>query len=291
MLIPQCIMNATHAVNALKWLDVEMRRRYDILSGQSVPNIRLYHDLPAYKSGQLERMPYIIMIIDEVADLMQQAKQDVEKYVAALSSLARAAGIHLILATQRPSVNVISGVIKANIGTRIAFRVISAIDSRTILDCQGAETLLGRGDMLFKDATGLRRVQGCFLSNRETQDIVAYIKNKNEVDFDLSLEDQILNGIPDGASMDAYDGSAGSGGDQDPLFVKVLRYAVREGNNKHTLSIAEIQRIFSVGFGRAGRIVDQLASAGYISAGNGEAKAREVIITREQVEGLYGTGA
>jgi DNA segregation ATPase FtsK/SpoIIIE-like protein len=287
LLIPQCIMSATHAVNALKWLAVEMRRRYDILTGQRVPNIRLYHDLPDYKSGRLEEMPYIVMIIDEVADLMAQAKQEVEKYVASLASLARASGIHLILATQRPSVNVISGVIKANIGTRIAFRVLSAIDSRTILDCQGAETLLGRGDMLFKDATGLRRVQGCFVANREIEEIVAFVKNSNSIDFDISLEDRILNGIPDGTTMENYDGSAEARA-QDPLFVKILWYAVRAGNVKKTLSIAEVQRIFSVGFGRAGRIIDQLFSAGYISGNTGESKAREVLITREQVEQLYG---
>jgi S-DNA-T family DNA segregation ATPase FtsK/SpoIIIE len=286
MLIPQCIMNSTQAVNALKWLDVEMRRRYDLLNGQSVNNIKLYHDLPAYKSGQLGRMPYIVMIIDEVADLMSQAKQDVEKYVQSLASLARAAGIHIILATQRPSVNVISGVIKANIGTRVAFRVISAIDSRTILDTQGAETLVGRGDMLFKTATGLQRVQGCFISNREIQEVVTYIRNRNEADFDIALEDQILNGIPDGTTMNAYDGSAESRG-QDPYFVQVLKYAVRDGNARHTLSISELQRIFSIGFGRAGKIIDQLASSGYISANN-DGKARDVIITREQVEGIYG---
>jgi S-DNA-T family DNA segregation ATPase FtsK/SpoIIIE len=291
MLIQQCITTAQHTVNTLKWLEIEMNSRYTLMREQRVNDIKLYHELPAYKSGQLPRMPYIVMIIDEVADLMQQARQDVEKYVAALSSLARAAGIHLILATQRPSVNVISGVIKANIGTRVAFRVISAIDSRTILDSQGAETLLGKGDMLFKDAMGLRRVQGCFISNRETQDIVAYIKSKNEPNFDIVLEDQILNGIPDGTAIDPLTSKGIASGERDPLFVSVLRYAVREGNSKHTLSIAEVQRIFAVGFGRAGRIIDQLSTEGYISGNNGEARAREVIISREQVDQQFGAGA
>jgi S-DNA-T family DNA segregation ATPase FtsK/SpoIIIE len=291
MLIPQCITTAQHSVNALKWLEIEMNNRYTLMREQRVNDIKLYHELPAYKSGQFPRMPYIVMIIDEVADLMQQARQDVEKYVAALSSLARAAGIHLILATQRPSVNVVSGVIKANIGTRVAFRVISAIDSRTILDSQGAETLLGKGDMLFKDATGLRRVQGCFISNRETQDIVAYIKSKNETNFDIVMEDQILNGIPDGTAIDPLTGKGIASGERDPLFVSVLRYAVREGNTRRTLSIAEVQRIFAVGFGRAGRIIDQLSTEGYISGNNGEAKAREVLISRENVDQQFGTGA
>jgi DNA segregation ATPase FtsK/SpoIIIE-like protein len=288
MLIPHSITESQQAVNALKWLKVEMKHRYDLFGGQSVNDIALYQSLPAYKAGQLERMPYIVMIIDEAADLMASNRKEVEENIQSLASLSRAAGIHIILATQRPSVNVISGVIKANMVVRIAFRVISAIDSATILDTKGAETLVGRGDMLFKTATGIQRVQGCYIDNEESRRVLSFVRDKNEANFDIELEDIILNGMPDGARV-GLDGNPLPGdGPQDPYFVQVLKYAVRENNTKKTLSISEIQRTFAVGFGRAGKIVDQLASAGYIS-NNGDNKPRDVLITREQVEDLYGS--
>jgi DNA segregation ATPase FtsK/SpoIIIE-like protein len=288
MLVPHCITDAARAINALKWLNIEMRRRYDLLNAQSVTKISLYHALPDYKNGRLEQMPYIVMIIDETADLMAGSRKEVEENIQSLASLARAAGIHIILATQRPSVNVISGVIKANIGTRIAFRVLNGVDSRTILDCQGAETLVGRGDMLFMTAEGIQRVQGCYLDNVESRSIVSFVRDKNDADFDIELEDIILNGMPDGGAAAAFGDGNSVQRDQDPLFVQVLKYAVREGNAKHTLSISEIQRIFSIGFGRAGKIVDQLEKAGYIGPDTGNARGREVIITRDQAADIYG---
>jgi S-DNA-T family DNA segregation ATPase FtsK/SpoIIIE len=286
MLIERCITSPQHAINALKWLQSEMRRRYDLLNGQRVNKISLYQALPGYKSGELERMPYIVMIIDEAADLMASNRKEVEENIQSLASLSRAAGIHIILATQRPSVNVISGVIKANIGTRIAFRVLNGVDSRTILDSQGAETLVGRGDMLFLTASGIQRVQGCYLDNEESHRVISFVRERNEANFDISLEDIILNGVPDG-SVTTFDGNSVSR-EQDPLFVQVLRYAVRDGNTKHTLSISELQRIFSIGFGRAGKIVDQLEKAGFVGPDTGNSKGRDVLVTRDQVEGLYG---
>lgn len=287
MLVERCITNSTHAINAFKWLIREMNHRYELLQGQRVNNIALYQALPAYKNGQLPAMPYIVMVIDEVADLMSQNKKEVEDCIQNLAQKSRAAGIHLILATQRPSVNVISGVIKANIGTRIAFRVINGMDSRTILDTVGAETLMGRGDMLFMTAKGVERVQGCYLENDELHSVMSAVRSKNESDFDLSVEDIILNGIPDGSAT-SFDDDGGGVSEQDPKFVAVLRYAVRENNNRQTLSISEIQRKFSVGFGRAGRIMDQLERAGYVGADFGNGKPREVLATREQVAEVYG---
>lgn len=288
MLVERCITDATHAVNAFKWLIKEMDHRYDLLHGQHVNNIALYQALPAYKNGQIPAMPYIVMVIDEAADLMSRNKKEVEDCIQNLAQKSRAAGIHIILATQRPSVNVISGVIKANIGTRIAFRVINGMDSRTILDSIGAETLMGKGDMLFMTAKGIERVQGCYLANDESHKICAAVREKNEADFDLELEDLILNGPPDGSATSFDDSGSGSGGEQDPKFVAVLRYAVRESNVRQTLSISEIQRKFSVGFGRAGRIMDQLEHAGYVGADFNNGKPREVLVTRDQVAELYG---
>lgn len=287
MLVERCISNVTHAVNAFKWLIREMDHRYDLLQGQHVNNIALYQALPAYKSGQIPAMPYIVMVVDETADLMSRNKKEVEDCIQNLAQKARAAGIHIILATQRPSVDVISGVIKANIGTRIAFRVLSGVDSRTILDSVGAETLMGRGDMLFMTAKGIERVQGCFMTNDEIHQITNFVREKNPPEFNLEIEDLILNGIPEG-SMTGFDESGVDDSTQDPKFVAVLRYAVRENNSRRTLSISEIQRKFSVGFGRAGRIMDQLEHAGFVGADFGNGKAREVIATREQVAELYG---
>ncbi len=288
MLVERCISDATKAVNAFKWLIREMDHRYDLLQGQHVNNIALYQALPAYKSGQIPAMPYIVMVVDETADLMSRNKKEVEDCIQNLAQKARAAGIHIILATQRPSVDVISGVIKANIGTRIAFRVLSGVDSRTILDSIGAETLMGRGDMLFMTAKGIERVQGCYMTNDEIHQITNFVREKNPADFNLEIEDLILNGMPDGSATSFDDNGGGAVGDQDPKLVQVLRYAVREGNVRRTLSISEIQRKFSVGFGRAGRIMDQLEHLGFVGADFGNGKAREVLATREQVAELYG---
>lgn len=287
MLVERCISNVTHAVNAFKWLIREMDHRYDLLQGQHVNNIALYQALPAYKSGQIPAMPYIVMVVDETADLMSRNKKEVEDCIQNLAQKARAAGIHIVLATQRPSVDVISGVIKANIGTRIAFRVLSGVDSRTILDAVGAETLMGRGDMLFMTAKGIERVQGCFMTNDEIHHITNYVREKNPPDFNREIEDLILNGFPDGSAT-SFDDDGGGVSEQDPKLVAILRYAVRENNVRRTLSISEIQRKFSVGFGRAGRIMDQLERAGFVGADFGNGKAREVIATREQVAELYG---
>jgi len=287
MLVERCISNATQAVNAFKWLIREMDQRYDLLQGQHVNNIALYHSLPGYKSGEIPAMPYIVLVVDETADLMSRNKKEVEDSIQNLAQKARAAGIHIILATQRPSVDVIGGVIKANIGTRIAFRVLNGFDSRTILDTVGAETLMGRGDMLFMTAKGIERVQGCYMTNDEIHRVTGYVREKNPPEYNREVEDLILNGIPDG-SMTSFDDDGGGVSEQDPKFVAVLRYAVRDNNTKGTLSISEIQRKFSVGFGRAGRIMDQLERAGFVGADFGNGKPREVLASREEVAELYG---
>ncbi|MDR0384243.1 MAG: DUF87 domain-containing protein [Christensenellaceae bacterium] len=290
MLIPQSITDAAKAINALKWLVKEMQRRYEMLAANGLSSIVHYHSLPDYQNGTLEKLPYIVMVIDEAADLMATNRKEVDEQIKRLASLARAAGIHIILATQRPSVDVISGVIKANIGIRIAFRVLSAVDSSTILDTKGAETLVGRGDMLYKNEFGVQRLQGCYLEDSEAREIISFVRDKNPSNFDSELEDIILNG----ESVNAVTTFDSSGRpikgieDQDPYFVQVLKYAVRAGNKKNTISISELQRIFSIGFGRSGKIVEQLAAAGYLS-NEGDGRPRTVLISRAEVENLYGS--
>jgi len=290
MLIPRAIKDLQQVINALKWMEHEMRRRYDVLESQGVNNIGLYHSLQSYQNGTLERMPYIVMVIDEAADLLTRGKREVEASIQSLSSLARACGIHIILATQRPSVDVITGVIKTNFTVRIAFQVSSRADSGTILNDGGAEKLVGRGDMLYVKESKSQRVQGAFIELDETRRVMNFIRENNTAEFDKDLEDIILNGLPDKnanvavgfGDADLARGKAG----QDPLFTQVLQWLVREDNVTRTASISSIQRHFNVGFARAGRIIDQLADAGYISSGGGT-KARNVLVNSGDVDNPY----
>jgi len=296
MLIPSAIKDLPQVINALKWMEHEMRRRYDVLEGQGVNNIGLYHSLPSYKDGALERMPYIIMVIDEAADLLTRGKKEVEASIQSLSSLARACGIHIVLATQRPSVDVITGVIKTNFTVRIAFKVSSRGDSTTIIGDSGAEKLVGRGDMLYVKESKSQRVQGAYIELEETRKVMNFLRENNAAEFDAELENIILNGLPENNGRGG-DGSAAMGfGDadfvrgkagQDPLFVQILKWMVREDNVTRTVSISNIQRNFNVGFARAGRIIDQLADAGYVSSGGGT-KARNVLVTQYDVDNAYG---
>ena len=294
MLIPRTIKEAQQVINALKWMQAEMTRRYDLMEKHGVNKIGIFHSLPAYQSGALERMPYIIMVIDEAADLMARGKKEVEDSIKSLASLGRAAGVHIIMATQRPSVDVITGVIKANLPTRIAFRVGSRHDSSTIIDSPGAEKLVGRGDMLFLKDSFSSRVQCSYIEIEETRKVMNFIRENNKAEFDTEIEDIILNGPPvegAGVGFGDADGSRGSGGrsGQDPMFAQVLRWLVRDDNHQRIASISGFQRQFGIGFARAGKIIDQLADAGYVSSGAGT-KARQVLVTREEVDQLFGEG-
>jgi len=287
MLIPRSIGEVQHAINALKWMQDEMRRRYKVLQSHGLKHISQYQALPSYTSGQIERMPYIIMVIDEAADLIYTGKREVEDAVKQLAALGRASGIHLILATQRPSVDVITAVIKANMPVRIGFKTVSRGDSQTIVNEVGCEKLVGRGDMLFSKEGSMRRIQGAFIEDEEARKVMNFIRENNTVEFDPELEDVILNGPPQThAAMGFGDGPAAAR-NQDPAFLPILRWLVRPENDKRIASIASIQRKFSLGFGRAGRIMDQFAEAGYVSGDNG-AKGREVLITKEEVDNLFG---
>jgi hypothetical protein len=289
MLIPRSITEVQSVINALKWMDKEMQRRYDILMTSGVQNIGQYQSLPAYQSGILERMPYIIMVIDEAADLMSRGKREVEDVMKSLSALARASGIHIVLATQRPSVDVITSVIKTNFPTRIAFRVSSPGDSMTILNNSGAEKLVGRGDMLFSRDGNFSRVQGAYIEHDEARRVLNFIRENNEAEFDMELEDIILNGPP--VDNDASSGFGDADGirsrAQDPYFIPVVKWLVRDDNYQRTASISSMQRQFGIGFARAGKIIDQLTAAGFVGPPNGT-KTRAVIASREEIENLYG---
>lgn len=198
-------------------------------------------------------MPQIVIIIDELADLMMAAPNEVEDSICRLAQLARAAGMHLIIATQRPSVDVITGVIKANIPSRIAFAVSSGIDSRTILDCVGAEKLLGKGDMLFYPMGKVKpvRIQGAFVTDKEVENVVDFIKDGVEAGYDSEVIDKITSAVPSGNSDD--------GEEKDERFDEAVELVI----SKEKASVSMLQRQFRIGYNRAARIVEQMEKMGY----------------------------
>ena len=230
-------------------------------------------------------MPRIVVIVDELNDLMLVARGEVEDSVMRIAQLARAAGIYLILATQRPSVNVITGVIKANIPSRIAFAVASGVDSKTILDSTGAEKLVGKGDMLLHISGDNKatRVQGAFVGEQEIEKVVEFIKAKNATAQYIGEEQLVMRELKpnhggSGENPNDYDGSD----DEDELFPAAVEYAIECGN----ISISALQRRFKVGYARAGRLIDAMELKGVVEAQQG-AKARKVLMTREQFWSSY----
>jgi S-DNA-T family DNA segregation ATPase FtsK/SpoIIIE len=286
LMINEIIADAQKAVSALNWAIKEMERRYELFgektrSGAAVRNIDEYND--SLTDGE-EKLAKIVIVVDELADLMSVAKKDIEERIQRLTQKARAAGIHLVIATQRPSVDVITGVIKGNLPTRIAFRVIQEVDSRTILDESGAEKLLGNGDMLYKTGGmfNCSRVQGAFLSSEEVQAIVSDIKANNEAYFDTEIADYINK-------TEAQSGGADDGdGDDETVnqeYIKALAISVK----LKTTSISLIQRKCSVGYNHAGKIIEWMELMGYITPFDGKAKARTVLLTKEEFESKYGS--
>lgn len=275
-LLTPVITDVNKTVNALRWCLNEMDRRYEILNQAGKKNIQTYN-----QSAVKEKMPYIIFIIDELADLMVAASKDIEGSVIRLTQMSRAVGIHLILATQRPSVDVITGLIKANTPARIAFSVASAIDSKTILDASGAEKLLGRGDMLFSTAelSKPRRIQGAFVTDDEILNIVNYIKEKygNTEYLEGVVERQKINGSS-GIGLD------GIKGDEDELMNEAKEIIIAAGKASTSL----LQRRLRIGYSRAASILDMLEEAGIIGPSNGS-KPREILISREQYENSLAT--
>ena len=274
-LLTPVVTDAKKASIALKNIVVEMERRYDLFEATKNKNITSYNEF-CEKNPEYQRLPYIVVIIDELADLMLVAAKEVEDSIMRITQMARAAGIHLIVATQRPSTDVITGVVKANIPSRISFAVSSQIDSRTILDAGGAEKLLGKGDMLFlpMGANSPTRIQGAYVSDEEIQAIVDYTISQQKAIYDESLT------IDRGGSS-----SSGSAGDDnyessdeydDPLYNEIVDFAVRTGK----ISASLIQRKYRLGYNRAARIIDLLEERGIIGPQNGS-KPREVLVKLE----------
>lgn len=282
LMIDEIINEPRKAVQSLNWAIGEMERRYTLfeqmsLSGTYVVNLDQYNA----QIEKSERLPKIVIIIDELADLMLAAKKDVEDKIQSLTQKARAAGIHLVVATQRPSTDVITGVIKSNLNTRIAFTVATDVDSRVILDQTGAQKLLGKGDFLYtmQGITTPVRVQSAFISAEDSQRVVNFIKSNNESYYDENATSYINN------THTSMDGGSISGGSTEiePVFIDALRFVIRS----ESASISLIQRKCGIGYNKAGKIVEWMEEMGYITSFDG-AKARKVLITKEEFESKYG---
>ena len=277
LLIP-VVTDPKKAAGALAWAVQEMENRYQIFAKKGVRDIKGYNEIS--KQEDTGVLPQIVIIIDELADLMMVASKDVEDSICRLAQKARAAGMHLVIATQRPSVDVITGIIKANIPSRISFAVSSQIDSRTILDMVGAEKLLGKGDMLFypAGATKPTRIQGAFVSDKEVEKIVDFIKANGEVKYNEDIIEQIENANKTEKDLEAE--QADDNG-TDPLLIEAIDTVVET----RQASTSFIQRRFKVGYARAGRIIDQMEERGVISGYQGS-KPREVLMTKERWQEL-----
>jgi S-DNA-T family DNA segregation ATPase FtsK/SpoIIIE len=285
------VTDMKQAANALTWCVGEMDRRYKLMSRLGVRNLAGYnrklHD--AAERGEtltnpfsltpeapepLERLPYLVVVIDELADLMMIVGKKLEELIARLAQKARAAGIHLVLATQRPSVDVITGLIKANIPTRIAFQVSSKIDSRTILDQMGAEALLGQGDMLYlPPGTGLPvRVHGAFVSDEEVHRVVDYLRQQGEPNY---IDGILEGGTLEGDAMAAIEGGGNGDGEADPMYDQAVQIVLQ--NRRASISL--VQRHLRIGYNRAARLLEQMERAGLVSpmATNGN---RDILVPK-----------
>lgn len=271
LLIP-VVNDPKKAAGALHWAVQEMTKRYQLFAEYNVRDVKGFNSL--MEDEQEEKMPQIVIIIDELADLMMAAPKEVEDSICRLAQMARAAGIHLVIATQRPSVDVITGVIKANIPSRLAFAVSSGTDSRTILDMNGAEKLLGKGDMLFNPVGENKpiRVQGAFVSDKEVKRVVDFVKQDEEIQYNEQLIDEIAA---------AKNLSSTEDGETDEHLTEAVELVVE----KQKASISMFQRVFRIGFNRASRMMDELYERGVVGPEEGS-KPRKVLVSKEQYEAM-----
>ena len=288
LLFPNVLVDHDKALNALKWAVAEMMRRYDTMNQNECRNIEGYNSLPDVKSGKLEKMPYIIIVVDELAELMGGSlKKDFEGNIQRIAQLGRASGIHMVVATQRPSVDVVPGTIKNNFPTRVAFALSSSADSKTILDEGGAESLLGKGDMLFapQDSNRKIRLQAAFCTDAEIMNAVKYVKANNQATYNEDIMKEVYatkeeETADDGAGAS---GSAGRNNGMDEYMKLAVDYARASG----TVSSSVLQRKFHIGYNRAASIVDQMIEFGWVGPPNGS-KPREFKIPDEQYKELFG---
>jgi S-DNA-T family DNA segregation ATPase FtsK/SpoIIIE len=276
-LLTPVVTDAKVAANVLRWAVAEMEKRIRMLASEGVRNIGQFNNIiraesPAPAEGEepLKPLHYIVIIIDELADLMMISSREVEEAITRLAQMARAVGIHLILATQRPSVDVLTGLIKANFPSRISFRVAARVDSRTILDAIGAEHLLGRGDMLFlpPGSARLTRVHGAFVSEKEVARLVSYLKKTGTPVYDDNV-----------GQHDKIAAEAAVADNRDSLFDDAVRFVVQSGQ----ASTSMLQRRFRIGFSRAGRLIDIMEQDGIIGPADGS-KAREIRVAADYYE-------
>jgi S-DNA-T family DNA segregation ATPase FtsK/SpoIIIE len=263
-LISPVITDARAATAALKWACDEMERRYDLFAHAGARDIKRFNALARSQGAYADELPYLVIVIDELADLMMVSPGDVETYICRIAQKARACGIHLLVATQRPSVDVVTGIIKSNIPTRIAFTVSSQVDSRTIIDIGGAEKLLGRGDMLFLDNGKSQpiRLQGVFVSDEEIENVVEIVKDQQKPQYLFNQEELV-------AKADAQDVD-------DDLFDEAVQFVIEQDG----ASVSMLQRRFRIGYNRAARLVDLMYDHGIVSGQNGS-KPRDVLISLE----------
>ncbi|MEK3852811.1 DNA translocase FtsK [Cytobacillus sp. FSL H8-0458] len=271
-LVSPVITDVKAATAALKWAVEEMERRYELFAHAGVRDINRFNELAEEHQQYSEKLPFMVIVIDELADLMMMAPADVEEAICRIAQKARACGMHLIIATQRPSVDVITGLIKANVPTRIAFSVSSQIDSRTIIDISGAEKLLGRGDMLFLENGSSKpvRLQGTFVSDKEIDDVVAHVRREQEPDY-LFEQEELLK-------------KAQAIEEEDELFFEACEFVVDQGS----ASTSSLQRRFKIGYNRAARLIDMMEKQGFISENRGS-KPRDVLITVADLESIQDT--
>ncbi|MCL1826479.1 MAG: DNA translocase FtsK [Candidatus Cloacimonetes bacterium] len=272
-LIQQVVTEPEEAMNTLSWAVYEMERRYELLQELNVRELHSYNNkiddlIQRGEAEEIDKLPYIVLIIDEFADLIMTAGREIEQPIARLAQMARAVGIHLILATQRPSIKVITGVIKANFPARIAFRVSTSVDSRVILDAVGADKLLGRGDMLFipPGKANPERIHGAYLSDAEIEGLVEYLRTQPKPRLDIVMNK------PAGGNINDFEYD-------DELFPEAAKVVV----NTNTASVSMLQRHFKIGYARAGRLIDLLEQAGVIGKHCGS-KPREVLMTPEDLD-------
>ncbi|MDD2417432.1 MAG: DNA translocase FtsK 4TM domain-containing protein [Oscillospiraceae bacterium] len=279
LLVP-VVTDPRKAAGALGWAVTEMLNRYKLFAENNVRDLKSYNEL-AKRNDNLHTMPLILIVIDELSDLMMAAANEVEDAIIRIAQMARAAGMHLVIATQRPSVDVITGLIKANIPSRLALTVASAVDSRTIIDSGGAEKLLGRGDMLFMPVGVSKpvRVQGCFVSNREVESVVHYLKDSEDHEYD----DEVIEEIERQAAATGKSSSkaGGNGMDGDDESDEMLPQAIEAVIENGAASTSLLQRRLRLGYARAGRLIDEMEQRGIIGPYEGS-KPRQVLITRQQ---------
>ena len=277
LLIP-VVTDPKKAAGALNWAVTEMMRRYKLFSEIGARNLAAYNaEVEKDPESQNEPLPQVVIVIDELADLMAVAKSEVENAIIRLAQMARAAGMHLIIATQRPSADVITGLMKDNIPSRIAFAVASAINSRIIMDQSGAEKLLGKGDMLYNPlgVTKPMRIQGCFVSDSEVEEVVAFVKQCGQPEYNQEILDHMERSAQ--AAEEGGSGGGGSDGDEeeDELFDEAVEIVVSSGQ----ASVSMLQRRLKLGYSRAARLVDQMEERGIVGPFEGS-KPRAVLITK-----------